>query len=65
MPENRMSPAELSAKFRSLATASVGAEAGEELLVDLGKIFNVASNATFMRRLGSVAVHDYCVSSAA
>jgi 2-methylcitrate dehydratase PrpD len=65
MPENRMSPAELSAKFRSLATASVGAEAGEELLVDLGKIFNVASNATFMRRLGSVAVHDYCASSAA
>jgi 2-methylcitrate dehydratase PrpD len=65
MPENRMSPAELNAKFRSLATASVGADAAEELLVDLDKIFDVTSNAAFMRRLGGVVVHDYCVSSAA
>jgi 2-methylcitrate dehydratase PrpD len=65
MPENRMSPAELNAKFRSLATASVGVEATEELLVDLGNIFNFASNVAFMRRLGSVAIHDYCISSAA
>ncbi len=65
MPENRMSPAELNAKFRSLAAASVGAEATEELLVHLRNIFNAPSNAALMRRLGSVAVSDYCISSAA
>ncbi len=65
MPENRMSPAELDTKFRSLATASVGAEAAEELLVHLAGIFDVASNAALIRRLGSVAVKDLDLSSAA
>ena len=65
MPENRMSPAELNAKFGSLAAASVGADAAAELLADLNKIFDVASNTGLMRRLGGVVVRDYCVSSAA
>jgi 2-methylcitrate dehydratase PrpD len=65
MPENRMSPAELNAKFRSLAAASVGDEAAEELLAYLGNIFDTPDNTALMRRLGSVSVDNSRISSAA
>lgn len=65
MPENRMSPAELNAKFRSLAAASVGDEAAEELLAYLVKIFDASDNTAFMRRLGSVSLDDCAISTAA
>ncbi len=65
MPENQMSPAELNAKFNSLATASAGQEAAEELLVHLSKVFDAPSNTTLMRRLGSVVVDNNRISAAA
>ena len=65
MPENQISPAELNAKFNSLATASAGQEAAEELLVHLSKVFDAPSNTTLMRRLGSVVVDNNRISAAA
>jgi 2-methylcitrate dehydratase PrpD len=65
MPENRMSPTELNAKFRSLAAASVGDEAAEELLAYLVKIFDASDNTAFMRRLGSVSLDNCDISTAA
>ena len=56
MPENRMSPAELNAKFRSLTAASVGDEAAEELLALMGHIFEAPSTGALTRRLGSVVI---------
>jgi hypothetical protein len=58
MPENRMSPAALEAKFRSLAAASTGAEAAEELLVQLRNIFDAPNNAALARCLGNIVIHN-------
>jgi 2-methylcitrate dehydratase PrpD len=65
MPENRMSPTELNAKFRSLAAASVGGEAAEELLAYLAKIFDASDNTALMRCLGSVSLDNRHFSTAA
>jgi 2-methylcitrate dehydratase PrpD len=65
MPENRMSPAELNDKFRSLAAASVGYGATEELLGYLGNIFDAPDNTALMRRLGSVSVDNSRIFTAA
>ncbi len=66
MPENRMSSDELNAKFSSLAAASVGNEAAEELLVNLRNIFDAPdNNAALMRRLGGVSLDNFRVSTAA
>jgi 2-methylcitrate dehydratase PrpD len=56
MPENRMSPAALDAKFRSLAAASAGVEAAEELLVQLRGIFDAPNNAALARCLGNITI---------
>jgi 2-methylcitrate dehydratase PrpD len=58
MPENRMSPAALEAKFRSLAAASAGAEAAEELLVQLRNIFDAPNNTALTRCLGNIVIHN-------
>jgi 2-methylcitrate dehydratase PrpD len=58
MPENRMSPAALEAKFRSLAAASAGAEAAEELLIQLRNIFDAPNNAALARCLGNIVIHN-------
>jgi 2-methylcitrate dehydratase PrpD len=65
MPENRMSSTELNVKFRSLAAASVGGEAAEELLAYLVKIFDASDNTALMRRLGSVSLDNRHFSTAA
>lgn len=53
-PENPMSADELSAKFRSLAGAAVGAEFADRLLEELAKIFNVSSINSIARDLGAL-----------
>ena len=65
MPENRMTTAELNAKFRSLAAAAVGADVAELLLSQLGNIFSRPSNTALLRHLGNVVVQHYSVPSAA
>lgn len=65
MPENRMSPAELNAKFYSLATASVGQEAAEEILAHLDKVFDAQNNTALMQRLGNVVIDSNGISAAA
>ena len=64
-PENRMSPAELAAKFRSLAAASVGAEAGEALLQQLAGIFAAPDTTALMQSLGGLSLDGAQVSIAA
>jgi len=67
MPENRMTAAELAQKFMSLATASVGADSGDELLAHLRGVFDSSDNAALMRLLGNVTIAEprTAVSSAA
>ncbi len=65
MPENRMSQAELGAKFTSLVASSVGEEVAEELLVQLGDIFDAPSNAALMRFLGTVSLDNNRASTTA
>jgi 2-methylcitrate dehydratase PrpD len=64
-PENRMTTAELNAKFRSLAAAAVGSDVAELLLSQLGNIFSRPSNTALLRHLGNVVVQHYSVPSAA
>jgi 2-methylcitrate dehydratase PrpD len=53
-PENPMSADELSAKFRSLAGAAVGAESADRLLEELANIFNISSINGIARDLGAL-----------
>lgn len=65
MPENRMSPAELHAKFMSLVTAAAGADVGQELLAHLSRIFDAPDQAALARRLGTVVISGGGIPAAA
>jgi 2-methylcitrate dehydratase PrpD len=65
MPENRMTSAELNAKFRSLVAASVGADAAHELLTHLRGIFDREDNTAVIRLLGNLAIADRRIFTAA
>jgi len=65
MPENRMTSAELGAKFKALAAASVGEESADELLTALVDIFDAPTVVPLARRLGMAAVGSHDTSAAA
>jgi 2-methylcitrate dehydratase PrpD len=54
MPENRMTPADIDAKFLSLAGAAVGEDAARGVLTDLQSMFAAPDVATVIRRLGNL-----------
>jgi 2-methylcitrate dehydratase PrpD len=58
MPENPMSRREIDAKYRSLASAAVGAEAAEEILALAGKSFSAGSIVPLGQALSRVEVHE-------
>lgn len=58
MPENTMSLAEIEAKYRSLASFAIGAQAAESLLVPLRDAFETDDVGILARALGAVRVID-------
>lgn len=56
MPENRMSGAEIDAKFLSLAGAAVGAREAEALLPEVAAAFDSPDLAPLARRLGALTL---------
>ncbi|MCL2429093.1 MAG: MmgE/PrpD family protein [Alphaproteobacteria bacterium] len=65
MPENRMTAAELAAKFNSLVTASAGAGVADELLAHLRGIFDSPDIAALMTVLGNLTIGGRQLLSAA
>jgi 2-methylcitrate dehydratase PrpD len=57
MPENRMSGAEVEAKFLSLATAAVGEREAAALLPALNDAFDAPNLAPLMRRIGQLKLN--------
>ncbi|WP_337997545.1 MmgE/PrpD family protein [Oleispirillum naphthae] len=58
MPENRMSPEEMSAKFVSLVASTTDKETAESLLVDLKGIFEMPNVGKIAARLGAPSLRN-------